>query len=87
MLFVFRLPQTDLTETDLKNLLVDNEVQNFDPVAEAFKVTMERKRDRKLSEKSWGSNRRDLGRHCGVRERGERDRKGERGPYNRGTLK
>lgn len=32
--------QTDMTEADLKKLLADNEVQNFDPVAEAFKVRL-----------------------------------------------
>jgi len=29
-----------MTEADLKKLLADNEVQNFDPVAEAFKVRL-----------------------------------------------
>ena len=30
--------KSEMTLQDLKDLLIDNEVQNFDPIAEAFKV-------------------------------------------------
>ena len=34
--------QSELSMNDLRNLLKDNEITNFDPVAEAFKVRVER---------------------------------------------
>lgn len=30
--------QNEITREELRNLLIDNDLENFDPVAEAFKV-------------------------------------------------